>query len=89
MLLRDWCKLADILPTHPTTERQAVSLLSDSRNPHHSDLWALDDYKVSTVSGPVVWLVPCQSGSLVQRECYTKQPLILIVDDAPEGWDHV
>lgn len=25
----------------------------------------------------------------LQGECYTKQPLILIVDDAPEGWDHV
>ncbi len=57
--LADWTKATGILPTYPTTERGAVSVISTSdRTKYHAHLWHLTDYKVSTVSGPVVWLVP-------------------------------
>jgi hypothetical protein len=49
----------NILPTHPTTEKGAVSVIL-YKEPHQnqSELWHLDDYTVSSVSGVVVWLVP-------------------------------
>lgn len=60
MTLQEWSKLSRILPTHPTTELGAVSLLMrrDENPSLYADLWHLDDFKVSTVSGPVIWLVP-------------------------------
>lgn len=59
MTLADWTALSGIKPTHPTTEKGAVSVCSNSMgNPYHAELWRLSDYKVSSVSGPVVWLVP-------------------------------
>jgi hypothetical protein len=60
--LSDWCRLTNIKPTHPTTERGAVSLFSTitdhAERSTHTELWHLDDYVVCSVSGPVVWLVP-------------------------------
>lgn len=63
MALKQWCASADLLPTTPTTERGAVSLVvpADFRQrwqDTYAMLWKLSDYAVSTVSGPVVWLVP-------------------------------
>lgn len=58
MLLTEWQSTSGILATHPTTERGAVSLVLDHSHPMRSELWHLHDYVVSTVSGPVVWLVP-------------------------------
>jgi hypothetical protein len=59
MTLKQWSKKTGILPTHPTTERGAVSVLSTEVNfQDHFQLWKLEDYKVSSVSGPVVWLIP-------------------------------
>lgn len=60
MTLAQWCRSADVKPTHPTTERGAVSLIYDLHHsyPLYADLWCLSDYCVSSVSGPVVWLVP-------------------------------
>jgi hypothetical protein len=59
MTLKEWSCGTGILPTHPTTERGAVSVLSTREsNPGHTDLWRLDDYAVSSVCGVVVWLVP-------------------------------
>jgi hypothetical protein len=54
MTLQDWSKMTGVLPTHPTTEKGAVSVIVD--NPP-SELWHLSDYVVSSVSGPVVWLL--------------------------------
>lgn len=53
-------KRTGVLPTHPTTERQAISVIVDqvSQRKIRADLFHLADYKVSTVSGPVLWLVP-------------------------------
>jgi hypothetical protein len=59
MTLKDWQRKTGILPTHPTTERGAVSLICPIGEAGRSDLWHLEDFKVSTVSGPVIWLVPC------------------------------
>jgi hypothetical protein len=58
MTLREWCKRADVLMTEPTTECGAVSLVLDQASELRTGLWHLDDYLVSSVSGPVVWLVP-------------------------------
>jgi hypothetical protein len=59
MTLKEWCATMNILPTHPTTEKGAVSVIL-YKEPHQnqSELWHLDDYTVSSVSGVVVWLVP-------------------------------
>lgn len=61
MTLADWCRMADVKPTTPTTETGAVSLLSDgTRYPDtHAVLWKLSDYRVSSINGLVVWLLPC------------------------------
>jgi hypothetical protein len=56
--LKNWCENTGIMPTDPTSERQAISLVTDSRNPEYAKLWHLADYVVSSVTGPVVWLVP-------------------------------
>lgn len=65
MTLAQWCRSADVKPTHPTTERGAVSLClnigcvdAELADEIRHDLWHLSDYCVSSVSGPVVWLVP-------------------------------
>ena len=58
--LAQWSKQTGILPTHPTTERQAVSVVIEPSelNPLYNKLWDLSDYVVSSVSGIVVWLTP-------------------------------
>jgi hypothetical protein len=56
--LAEWCTRTQVLPTHPTTERGAVSVVLDHTHPGRSDLWHLADYVVSSVSGVVVWLLP-------------------------------
>lgn len=58
MTLSEWSSRTGILPTHPTTERSAVSLCVDQLHADRSELWHLADYVVSSVSGPVVWFVP-------------------------------
>jgi hypothetical protein len=58
MTLNEWKKLTRILPTHPTTETGAVSVLVSLKAPSRPLLWNLEDYRVSSVSGVVVWLVP-------------------------------
>lgn len=56
--LRDWIAMTGIHITHPTTETNAVSVLIDVGNPARSELWRLKDYRVSSASGAVVWLIP-------------------------------
>ena len=56
MSLAEWAKKNGIYPTHPTTEKGAVSVVIDSGK--HTGLWSLTDFEVSSVSGSVVWLVP-------------------------------
>lgn len=58
MKLQEWCELSGILYTHPTTETKAVSVCCNRDTPYYWMLWLLGDYAVSSVSGPVVWLVP-------------------------------
>lgn len=58
MTLHEWSQLTSILPTHPTTECSAVSVIVDHLNEHRSKLWRLTDYAVSSVCGIVIWLVP-------------------------------
>jgi len=58
--LAAWSSHYDIKPTHPTTETGAVSVLCDSTSNKEAylDLYHLTDFKVSSVSGVVVWLRP-------------------------------
>lgn len=58
MTLKEWCQQANVKPTHPTTERQAVSLIATEKKPNFTQLWNLDDYAVSSRCGIVLWLVP-------------------------------
>jgi hypothetical protein len=59
--LADWCNRNGISPTHPTTERGAVSVVFNVGQLAEGELWSfyhLSDFAVSSRSGPVVWLVP-------------------------------
>lgn len=56
MTLTEWCERADILPI--TTNSGAVTLTASDDVTNFTDLWRLSDFKVSTRSGPVIWLVP-------------------------------
>jgi hypothetical protein len=51
MSLHEWCQLHDVTPS--ITEAGVSLILRDPP----ADLWNLRDYAVSTVSGPVVWMV--------------------------------
>lgn len=58
MTLDQWCKQAGVLPTHPTTETGAVSVLVGKDTPCLSALWCLEDFVVRSRAGVVVWLAP-------------------------------
>ena len=58
MTLSQWSIKSGYSLTHPTTERGAVSVCVDFADCWIDTLWCLDDFKVSSVSGAVVWLVP-------------------------------
>lgn len=58
MLLQQWSEVSGILPTYPTTEKRAVSVVVDHDNQHRKSLFNLADYAVSTCAGAVIWLVP-------------------------------
>ena len=58
--LAEWSEKTGILPTHPTTEKGAVSVLVDiiDQRRERTQLFHLEDYFVSSAGGLVVWLVP-------------------------------
>lgn len=56
--LAQWSKRYGILPTTPTTEKQAVSVIVNPDSEDKIDLFQLSDYAVSSVCGVVIWLVP-------------------------------
>ena len=58
MTLAEWSKVTGILPTHPTTERGAVSVVLNTYDNMRFQLWQLSDYGVSSTGGDVVWLMP-------------------------------
>jgi hypothetical protein len=65
MNLKEWCSSVGVIPTTPTTERGAVSFTFDVTAIDPTMLWFLyhlTDYAVSSVTGPVVWLVPREDG---------------------------
>jgi hypothetical protein len=67
MTLADWTALTGVLPTHPTTEHGAVSVVVATQAPHFHDLWKLADFKVVTRfqrgDTSLVWLLPRRSVS--------------------------
>lgn len=74
MTLREWSELTGILPTHPTTERGAVSVICNAQHKHSWELWHLSDYAVSSVSGPVVWLIPRTAKEQFERWFFDNEP---------------
>jgi hypothetical protein len=58
MRLSDWVRESGIKPTTPTTETGAVSLVILFTDPNRDLLFQLEDYKVSSSCGVVIWLVP-------------------------------
>jgi hypothetical protein len=62
MTLAQWKEKYGILSTHPTTETGAVSVCVNFDCEERRELFHLDDYKVSSVNGVVIWLVPVPSG---------------------------
>lgn len=63
MTLAEWCRMSGIaLATMPLgVVGTAIIMTFEEQKAFpdtYSQLWRLSDYKVSTVSGPVVWLVP-------------------------------
>ena len=56
--LHGWTQRTGVLPTEPTTECGATSVVLSHTHPCRPALWQLADYAVSSVSGVVVWLVP-------------------------------
>lgn len=61
MTLKEWCEKYNVLPTHPTTERGAVSLILHREGPGHTALHELTDYRVSSKEGgeySLFWLLP-------------------------------
>lgn len=56
--LAAWCAEHGVLPTHPTTESGAVSVLCPPGTPARAALHRLHDYRVDHTAGPVVWLTP-------------------------------
>jgi hypothetical protein len=62
MTLAEWTKESGILPTHPTTEKGAVSVIVATISPHYRALWTLDDYAVDSsferFGIEIVWLLP-------------------------------
>lgn len=58
MTLREWSQQTGIVPTHPTTEKNAVSVLANESTPQFHDLWHLSDFRVATRRGSVVLLMP-------------------------------
>ena len=58
MTLKEWSQKTGIKPTHPTSETGTVSLISEPKNELHKELWKLEDYKVTSVHGVVIWLTP-------------------------------
>lgn len=59
MTLQEWCQKTNTTRTYPDDESGTVCVAVVPHNyERRSDLWHLDDYAVSTVSGPIVYLVP-------------------------------
>lgn len=59
MTLQEWSDKYGILPT-TATGTGAVTLATRVGSDAHRELYALSDYKVSSVTGPIAWLVPIQ-----------------------------
>ena len=60
MNIKEWSKQFGILPTTPTTETGAISVLCDmvEEKTAYKALYNLSDYKVGSVCGIVIWLTP-------------------------------
>lgn len=60
MKLKEWCGMASVAPTHPTTETGAVSFTRcrDWSMDLVHRLYFLDDYTFDNVVGAVVWMLP-------------------------------
>lgn len=60
MTLKEWSEKTGILATEPTEIVGVVSIDVEPSTLFYTHLWGLSDYKVSAVSGPIIWLVPVE-----------------------------
>lgn len=81
MTLQEWSKMAGVLPTHPTTERGAVSVVYSRLNAHYYTLWRLDDYRVDSVQAGVVWLLPRESDKQITPPSREERFMGSAIDD--------
>jgi hypothetical protein len=58
MTLQDWCRRNNAIPRPIDGYDGSTSVLSSTTWPEYHKLWYLDDFTVSSVVGPVVYLVP-------------------------------
>lgn len=69
MTLKEWSEKTGVLPTHPTTEKGAVSVVMNFADLWVDELWHLGDYKVQSVSGSVIWLIPTVPNPSIRQQC--------------------
>jgi len=58
MTLQYRCDINNIQHSNPTIQQHAVSITIDPFRPARVDLFYLEDYRVMSTPGVVVWLVP-------------------------------
>lgn len=58
--LSHWITAAGIIAhtTYLSEERYAIGVYANEHTPNYKQLWNLRDFIVSSISGPIVWLVP-------------------------------
>ena len=66
MKLAEYCEARGIKPTHPTTEKGAVSCFADEVD---HDAWHLSDYVVSSIMAGVIWFVPIKPPRVACPTC--------------------
>jgi hypothetical protein len=62
MTLAEWAAGSEVPVERPSPHLRGVAVTLDVFNPWRRYLWHLDDYRVSSAAGPVVWLVPINLG---------------------------
>jgi len=55
--LQEWSDKTGI-PVNETGLSKAKTVISGRENPLHTILWNLEDHKVTTATGVMVWLIP-------------------------------
>jgi hypothetical protein len=63
MTLEQWASASEVAVERPSPHLRGVAVVVDHFSPWRRYLWHLDDYRVSSVSGPTVWLIPSEGSN--------------------------